>query len=84
MCLPPFRVCNCDGDSGADRGPIALHPDQLQRNPIVSMPRVFKQPHRMAVGGGGAADLGDDVFVAIVVEIGEGNAMALVQFASAR
>ena len=37
----------------------------------------------MTIGRHGAADLGDDVLVAVAVEIGEGDAVALVQLAGA-
>ena len=37
----------------------------------------------MAIGRHGAADFRDDVFVAVAVEVGERDAVALVQFAGA-
>src|SRR6476620_9429433 len=58
-------------DSCADGSAIALDADQLQRDPVVSVPGVFEDTHRVAVGRRGAADLGDDVLVAVVVEIDE-------------
>ena len=69
------------------RAPIAarlvLTPTSFERNPVVAVPRVLEQPERVRVAGRRAADLEDDLLVAVVIEIGERHAVSLVQFAGA-
>ena len=48
------------------------------------MTGVLENAKRVAIGGGGASNLGNDVFVALIVEIGECDSMAFVEFTRAR
>ena len=73
-----------DGDPGANRRPVGLHADQLERNPVAAVPRVLEQPERVRVARRGAADLEDDLLIAVVIEIGKRDAVPLVQLAGAR
>ena len=79
---PPSAI-DRHGDPGADRRAVGLHADQLERDPVVAVAGVLEQPQRVRVAGRGAADLEDDFLVAVVVEIGKRDAVALVQLAGA-
>ena len=72
-----------DRDLGANRGAIALHADQVHVDPVVALAGILEQPQGVTVRGHRAANLRDDVLVAVAVEIGEGDAVSLVQLARA-
>src|SRR5438552_2185454 len=71
-------------DLGANRRAIALHADQPHVDPVVALTGILEQPQRVAIRGHRSANLRDDVLVAVAVEIGEGDAVALVQLAGPR
>src|SRR5574339_600999 len=70
-----------DLDTRADRGSIRPYANELDPEPVVTVARVLEQPERVCIAGRGAADLEDDLLVAVVIEIGERDAMSLVHLA---
>ena len=69
------------------RAPIAarlvLVPDQLDRQPVVSLAGVLKEHVVIFVAVDGAAGLDEDVDVAVVVPVAAGHAVALLKVARA-
>ena len=68
-------------NSRADGRAVGLDADQLDVDPVVAVARVLEQPERMGIAGGRPAHVEDDVVVAVVVHIGERDAVALVELA---
>src|SRR5439155_13990991 len=75
-CLAVIGLLYRHSDAGSDSGPIALDPDKTYVDPVIAAARVLEQPHRVPVARDGAADLRDDVLVAVTIEVGERDAMA--------
>ncbi len=76
-------VVDGHGDARADRRAVALDTVSLSDDPVVAVTRVLEHAHRVTVARRRATDLGDDVLVAVVVEVDEGNPVPLVDFAGA-
>ena len=77
---PARRECH----ARADRRAVALRADEPQVDPAVRVAGILEQPQRVPIRLHRAADFGDDVLVAVAIEIGEGDAVSLVQLAGAR
>ena len=72
----PSSVLHGERNSRTDCGAIGLHTYQTNVDPVVALARVLEEPQGMAVGRYGATDFGDDVLVAVAVQIGESNAVS--------
>ena len=80
---PPPLVFDGQLDSCADCRPVGLDADQPQAQPIVSVTGILEESQRMTVSWCRAADFSDDFLIAVIVQIGERDAMPLVQLAGA-
>ena len=69
---------------GADGRPVGGDALQPQDQPVLGVGRVLEQRVGELVHGEGAAHLGVDVLVAVFVEVGEADAVALLQVAEVR
>ena len=70
-------------DAGADRRAVRLLPDQLHRQPVVSLAGVLEQDVVVRVAGQRAAHLDEDVHGPVAVPVAAGHAVALLQVAGA-
>ena len=71
-------------DPCSNRPTIGFCANQLQVDPVIAVAWVLEHTQRVTIAVGRAPHLGDDVLVAVVAEIGEGDAVSLVQLACAR
>jgi hypothetical protein len=76
-------VFHRDRDASPDGGAVGLHAGELQVDPVVAVPWILEEAQRVGIARRGAAHLEHDLLVAIVIEIGERDAMALVQLPGA-
>src|SRR5262245_40309943 len=74
-------VLDCDLDARANRRAIRLDTHQTHTQPVVAVPGIFEQTKDVRVARSRAADLEDDLLVAVVVEIREGDAVTFVHLA---
>ena len=65
-------------DSGADRRAVAFHSHQAKRDPVIAVARIFKQANGVPVAGHRAPRFSDEVFLAVVFEIGKGDSVSLM------
>ena len=70
-------------DLGAHCGAIGLHANQAHIDPIIVIARIPEHPHGVLIRRYGAANLGNDVFVPIPLQIRKCDAVPFVQFARA-
>src|SRR5258706_169742 len=82
--LPSAFILDRYLDSCTDRRAIALHAHQSQTDPVVAITGILIQPNGVPVARDRASGLGNDVFIAIVIEVDKGNAVSLVKFAHSR
>src|SRR3984957_13395022 len=71
-------------DAGANRRPIGFDSYEVETDPIVAIARVLEQPERVTVARHGSANFGQQIFIAVIVDIGEGHTMAFMQFTGTR
>src|ERR1700730_9613268 len=71
-------------DAGANRGAITFGSYQMEADPVVAVPGILEQTNGVPIARDRASGFGNDVFIAIVTKVGEGNAVSLVKFARAR
>ena len=69
-------VVDVQADAGANRRAVGFRADQLEFDPVVAEARVLEDGVHRAVAGVGAAELFEDVLVAVVVDVGKGDAVA--------
>ena len=72
-----------DVDAGSDGGAIGANTFKVQPKPAVGGTGILEQAVVGVVAGEGATHDHVDILVAVVVEVGEGHAMALLQVAGA-
>src|ERR1051326_7926405 len=70
-------------DLRADARAVGLDTHQTHADPIVAVSRIFEEPERMGVAGNPATDHFQEVFVSIIIDVGEPHAVAFVQLARA-
>src|SRR5258708_10625992 len=68
----------------ANRGAITLGSYQPQTDPVVAVAGILEQTNGVAIARDRASSFGNDLFIAVVIEVGEGNAVPLMKFARAR
>ena len=72
-----------DLDPGADRRPVGLLADELDRQPVVPLAGVLEEDVVVLVAVDGAAHLDEEVDVAVAVPVAAGDAVALLEVAGA-
>ena len=70
-----------DLDPGTDGRPVGLLADELDRQPVVPLPRVLEQDVVVPIAGDRAAHLDEDIDVAVTVPVGAGDAVPLLKVA---
>jgi len=68
---------------GAMAARLDFTPTSLTLKPMVSVARILEQSLPINIARVSAAHVGENVLVPVVVEIGEGNTVALLQMAEA-
>ena len=63
---------------------VGSRPAKAQGQPVVAVARVLEEGVCVPVAREGAAQFDEHVLVAVVVEVGEGDAVALLEMAGAR
>jgi hypothetical protein len=70
-----IRRLHCDFNAGADSGAVGSGSHQLNRDPVVSVPGVSEHQHRGLVTGSHPSHPNEKLFVSVVINISECNAM---------
>ena len=82
------RLCPSSCTVTLMRAPMAARfvftPDKVQADPIVAVAGIFEQTKSVAIAGHRAADFREEIFVSVVVHVGEGDAVSFMEFARAR
>src|SRR6266567_1753536 len=68
----------------SDGSTVGFHSYQVKGDPVVAVAGIFKKAKRMRVSRGGASDFSEEVFVSVIINVGESHTMAFVKLASAR
>ncbi len=72
-------------NSCTDRSPVALHPFQVQRYPIISiLAGIYIKQALISVSGIGATHLYKDILIPVIVDVGHSDAMPLLEITGAR
>src|ERR1700749_2959658 len=71
-------------DARSNRCPVGFDPDQMNIDPVVAASWIFEEPQGMCVRRYGAANLRENVLVAVAGQIGKRDPVSLVQFAGPR
>src|SRR5580700_6656971 len=65
-------------DACPDRGAVGLHTNQIQADPIIAIPGILEKSEGVAVAQHRPAGFGEEIFIAVVVNISKGNAVSLM------
>ena len=81
MDRPGIAVIDLRMDSCSNGGAVARPADQSDCQPVIPESRILKKGIPVAIPGVGPSQLFKDIEIAIVIEIGEGHRMTLLQVA---
>ncbi len=71
-------------DSRSDPGAVGFHSYKLHGDLVVAISQTFENAEGMCISRSSPAGTSRDVFVAVIAQVGEGDAVPIVEFTNAR